>query len=161
VEALGSATVICTDKTGTLTAGEMTVTAMWVAGRELEISGSGYTPRGEVRADGVVIDAAGDPALMRALRAAALCNRATLAERNGEWAGSGDPTETPARVAQRPVSIRVAVLRCRSGTAPFSAGRRFMACFRDTGERARTRQGRSGDHLERCASMVTPEEIVH
>ncbi len=92
VETLGSATCICTDKTGTLTRNEMTVTRMWVWDRFLNLEGFGGGARFAV--DGRWLDPTEDPQVMALLRAAALCNNATVAEdEEGERETTGDPTE--------------------------------------------------------------------
>ncbi len=97
VETLGSTTVICSDKTGTLTRNEMTVTALHLAdGRELSVTGVGYDPAGTLVFDGREPDLANDPALLALLEAAALCNDARLSppgESAGGWQPIGDPTE--------------------------------------------------------------------
>ncbi|MFM8319735.1 MAG: cation-translocating P-type ATPase [Chloroflexota bacterium] len=98
VETLGSATIICSDKTGTLTQNEMTATRLWTAGRLFEITGSGYTPQGDFRVDGQTVDLKAHPAALTALWVAALNNDAGL-EESGEQAERktyrmvGDPTE--------------------------------------------------------------------
>ncbi|MFN9210871.1 MAG: cation-translocating P-type ATPase [Betaproteobacteria bacterium] len=91
VETLGSTSVICTDKTGTLTRDEMTVRAVYLDGRELEVTGAGYAPEGEFRHGDVAV--AEDPLLHRLLRAAALANDARLHQHEGRWRIHGDPTE--------------------------------------------------------------------
>src|SRR5690606_32435756 len=86
VESLGSVTVICTDKTGTLTAGEMTVTELWVAGRTYEVTGVGYRPEGAILVDGTPVDVGRDDALRDALRTGALANDADLVQdEEGGW----------------------------------------------------------------------------
>jgi potassium/sodium efflux P-type ATPase len=115
VETLGCTTVICTDKTGTLTQNEMTVRALWVGGRRLAVSGVGYAPDGQVRPEGggaepspSGLDAAKSEDLHQLLVAAALCNNARLVPPNGtgevtsassQWAILGDPTEAALKVA--------------------------------------------------------------
>ncbi len=104
VETLGSATVICSDKTGTLTQNEMTVTRLWVDGQFVEITGQGYIPKGEFRVDDKKIDLKDFPAVGSALWVGALNNDALLEESRNEAGETeyrmvGDPTEGSILVA--------------------------------------------------------------
>jgi Ca2+-transporting ATPase len=93
VETLGSTTVICSDKTGTLTKDEMTARRVFVAGQTLEVSGAGYEPHGQFTKDGAAVEATGPVADL--LRAAALASDAYIvrSEADGRWHVKGDPTE--------------------------------------------------------------------
>ncbi len=96
VETLGSVTVLATDKTGTLTQGRMAVRELWTPERVVAVSGDGDGPRGELVSAGRTLDAADTPDVVALLRAAALCNDATLvvpSRPGGRWEGLGDPTE--------------------------------------------------------------------
>ncbi|MDY7092176.1 MAG: HAD-IC family P-type ATPase [Acidobacteriota bacterium] len=130
VETLGSATVVCTDKTGTLTAGEMTVTRLVTAEDEVEITGAGYAAAGELQRNGQALeDPTTVPGLEEALCAAVLANRARV---DAEGVVHGDPTEAALLIAARKAGVDRADLLSifpETGELPFSSERMLMATF--------------------------------
>jgi cation-transporting P-type ATPase F len=128
VEALGSTTVICSDKTGTLTENAMTVRDLWADGQLYEITGHGYAPTGELRIDGVKVGAG--RTAEEALLAGLLCNDAALHHSHGEWQITGDPTEAALIVAAKKAGLddtTVTALFPRLDELPFDATRQTMA----------------------------------
>ena len=93
VETLGCATVICSDKTGTLTKNEMTVRAVWTSRDAFEVTGTGYDPAGEFQLTAGRADPAAHPDLLKALTVGVLCNNAQLKVEDGKASVFGDPTE--------------------------------------------------------------------
>ena len=92
-ETLGATTVICSDKTGTLTKGEMTVRRLLSSGRSIEVTGVGYEPRGEFHGSDALLNPKNDKDLSQLLTIGVLCNNAVLDEEDGVWHVMGDPTE--------------------------------------------------------------------
>jgi P-type Ca2+ transporter type 2C len=137
VETLGSATVIASDKTGTLTKNEMTVRVAVTASGRVNFTGSGYAPHGTVQAEG---GGAISPQLRfeleRALAAADRANNATVQEVDGRWTVQGDPTEAALLVAARKAGLSSEALDARLprvGEVPFSSERKLMSTVhRDT-----------------------------
>ncbi len=136
VETLGSTTVICSDKTGTLTQNQMTVTALHAAGSDYEVTGVGWAPRGEIRA------AEGGPApeanraLAELLAAGALCNDARVIETPDGFRVEGDPTEGALLVAARKAGLDPDALSRdmpRIDAIPFESARQYMATLHDAG----------------------------
>ncbi|MBT9519689.1 MAG: cation-transporting P-type ATPase [Dechloromonas sp.] len=128
VETLGSTTVICSDKTGTLTENAMTVRVLWCAGEGYAVGGHGYAPEGAITHDEMPADI--DGALREALIAGALCNDASLRHEHGQWKITGDPTEAALIVAARKGKLdehTLGKLFPRRDVLPFDATRQFMA----------------------------------
>ena len=139
VETLGSATVIASDKTGTLTKNEMTVRVAVTASGRVTFEGSGYSPEGFVRSDGGgPIEGALRVEIERALAVADRANNATVQQRDGRWTVQGDPTEGALLVAARKCGLSSADLDerlPRVGEVPFSSERKLMSTIhRDTGQ---------------------------
>jgi len=130
VETLGCTTIICTDKTGTLTQNEMTVRDLWVGGVRLTVTGTGYDPQGQiVQSDG---ECSKDD-LTQLLRVAALCNNSRLLPPNGEsprWSILGDPTEAALKVVARKSGMDLETeerLLPRLREIPFDSRRKRMS----------------------------------
>ncbi len=130
VETLGSVTVICSDKTGTLTRNEMTVKRVVCSGLDLNVSGVGYEPVGDFTVGERVIDASRHPSLSLALRAGVLCNDAQLREDTGLWQVVGDPTEGALLVVGQKSGFTQHIGSSewpRLDSIPFESEHRFMA----------------------------------
>ncbi|HMQ34432.1 MAG TPA: HAD-IC family P-type ATPase [Chloroflexaceae bacterium] len=135
VETLGSTTVICSDKTGTLTKDEMTARRIFVAGERVEVTNTGYEPAGAFLRDGAPVAPAGP--LAELLRAAALCSDARLVEREGRWRIRGDPTEGALVVVAAKAGLDKAALDAqapRLDETPFTAETRRMTTLHATPE---------------------------
>lgn len=140
VETLGSADVIASDKTGTLTRNEMTVRRVVTASGGVVLGGAGYAPEGEVTAeDGGAVEGALRIELMRALTAADRANNAALRESEpGRWTVSGDPTEGALIVAARKAGLEGEALEsrfARVAEVPFSSERKLMSTVHGDAER--------------------------
>lgn len=139
VEALGSVTVICSDKTGTLTSNEMTVQRVICGDHDIDVGGVGYAPVGDFSIDGRVLKPADHRALLDTLRAGALCNDAALHDADGAWTIAGDPTEAALLVAAAKAGLAYGVEQGRHprlGTVPFASENRIMGTLHsdpDTG----------------------------
>jgi Ca2+-transporting ATPase len=130
VETLGSTTVICSDKTGTLTENQMTVREVHADGRAYAVTGTGYDPAGELRLGDVAISMPEHPALAECLRAGVLCNEAELRHEDGKIAVHGDPTEAALLVAAQKGGIVPADLRREMtvlDSIPFNSENMFRA----------------------------------
>ena len=134
VETLGSTSVICSDKTGTLTRNEMTVTALWLPdGRVLQVTGAGYSPDGEVMDGARACDVANDPAMSRMIEAVTLCNDAELVRpdsSDSRWRALGDPTEAALLTLARKCGVEPDQTRnrfTRRAEIPFDSEFKMMA----------------------------------
>ena len=157
VETLGSATVIASDKTGTLTRNEMTVRSIVTASGRAEVTGIGYTPKGELKADGAVKEEA-----TRLLLAAALVNNSELVEKDGKWTIHGDPTEAGLVVAAEKAGLKQAELRAqlpRVSEVPFNSERKRMSTVHTaSGGTELFAKGAPGIILELCATELAGTE---
>src|SRR5208283_1776613 len=110
VQTLGSVTVICTDKTGTITKGEMTVNKLWVYDSVVDVSGLGYKPEGDFTIKGQLLEEGQTGSLEKLIEIAALCNGAKLdppSDRNRNWGVIGDPTDGALLVAALKSNVNV------------------------------------------------------
>ena len=164
VETLGCATVICSDKTGTLTKNEMMVRAAWAGGTRFEVTGDGYRPSGDFLVRGQAVRPLEDPGLTRALKSATLCSNAHLVDGGGKrrsglkkgapasvWSIQGDPTEGALIVAATKAGYRPDKLRQqmhRLLEIPFESERRRMSVI------SRTEEGETALHLKGAPDTV-------
>jgi Ca2+-transporting ATPase len=136
VETLGSTTVICSDKTGTLTENQMTVREIFAGGRLFELSGCGYDPAGAVSFGDATVPYGSEPALEECLRAGLLCNDAGLRHDDDRWSIHGDPTEAALIVAAMKGGLDcpgIAVALPRLDALPFESIRQYMATLHHDG----------------------------
>jgi P-type Ca2+ transporter type 2C len=159
VETLGCATVICSDKTGTLTKGEMTVRRIFGTGRVIEVSGSGYAPEGSLN------PASNDSSLNMLLRGGILCNDASLFEERGKWSIKGDPTEAALVVLAAKAGLGQEETRQqfpRIGEFPFSSDRKRMSTIHkmEDGQKRAFMKGAPEVILDRCTALQNGDEIV-
>ena len=167
VETLGSASVIASDKTGTLTRNEMTVRVVVTTSGRVTFGGTGYAPEGEVRRDGGgAIDGALRHELERALTAADRANNAVVQEHDGRWTVQGDPTEAALLVAARKAGLGADALGARLprvGEVPFSSERKMMSTMhRDTGRAGRVllfTKGAPDVLLARCTHELVGDDV--
>ena len=167
VETLGCATVICSDKTGTLTKNEMMVRAAWAGGTRFDVTGDGYRPSGDFLADGHAIRPLEEPALAQMLKTAAICSNAQLIQASGgkksllkkmaggasrgEWTVQGDPTEGALVVAATKAGYRPDKLQQwhqRLMEIPFESERRRMSVL------TRSEDGEAAVHLKGAPDTV-------
>jgi Ca2+-transporting ATPase len=160
VETLGATSVICTDKTSTLTVGQMTVCALYVAGQRYEVTGEGYGPGGEVRFEGKTAEAEHAAPLRELATILLACNSAHLVEEEGVWKAVGDPTEAALLAAGRKAGgdrERIERELPKQHEIPFDSGRKRSTTIRATSEgkfRAFI-NGAPDVLLEHCTSLYT------
>jgi cation-transporting ATPase F len=136
VETLGSATVICSDKTGTLTENQMTVEQIYAGGQIYRVSGTGYRTDGDILQDNQPVDLAQSPTLRACLQCGVLCNNASLAETAPVPCVEGDPTEGALLVVGHKVGLRRQDLETRQtrlDVIPFESEHQYMAVLYDFG----------------------------
>ncbi|MDO9611151.1 MAG: cation-transporting P-type ATPase [Serpentinimonas sp.] len=159
VETLGSTTVICSDKTGTLTRNEMTVQRLWAGGVGAEVSGVGYAPQGALSDQGQPL-AALPLALDELLRAGLLCNDSVLREEGDAWRIDGDPTEGALIVAARKAGLHEAAAAAahpRLDALPFESQHQYMATLHGGAQPVVYMKGAAEAVLARCDRAIDAE----
>jgi len=158
-ESLGAVTVICSDKTGTITKGEMTVRQVYVDGKLIDVTGVGYEPKGEFRQGENAVKPEGSLELL--LKIGALCNNASLRKKDqsNTWEIFGDPTEGALRVSAAKAGLDEEVLENaypRVGEVPFTSERKRMTTVHKTSdnETFAYRKGAPEIVLERCSHLL-------
>ncbi|MFH1019276.1 MAG: cation-transporting P-type ATPase [Pseudomonadota bacterium] len=160
VETLGSTTVICTDKTGTLTENQMTVQEIVAGGVSYTVGGTGYNPMLGRIDDPKAASGSTSPALLECLRAGLLCNDSQLVEEGGIWQVHGDPTEGALLTSARKGGLGPETVAAspRLDTVPFESEHQYMASLHEAGPGAATRRvylkGAVEAILARCTSQL-------
>jgi P-type Ca2+ transporter type 2C len=164
VETLGSTSVICTDKTGTLTVGEMTVRALYVAGQSYEVIGEGYGPDGEVHFEGKKAEPQHARPLLELATVILGCNNAHLILEEGTWKTVGDPTEGALLTAGAKAGgdrKRIEIELPKHCEIPFDSDRKRSTVIRTMpdGKLRAFINGAPGPLLDRCTHLYTREGV--
>ncbi|MEM8641471.1 MAG: cation-transporting P-type ATPase [Cyanobacteria bacterium P01_G01_bin.54] len=162
VEALGSATVICSDKTGTLTENQMTVQVIYAGGQRYRVSGGGYSPKGEITQAGDPARQGPDvvefsPTLRHCLTAGILCNDSQLQQTGTDWSVVGDPTEGALIAVAEKAGLSQAGLMVatpRLDAIPFESEYKYMATLQNAAPRLIYVKGSVEALLQRCTQML-------
>jgi len=160
VETLGCTSVVCSDKTGTMTKGEMTVQRIYVNDKALKVTGVGYEPQGEFLFEDEKLDPTKEKELYTLLKAATLCNDAKLEKEEGKWIVKGDPTEGALVVAAAKAGLwkeEIEKEEPRINEIPFSSERKRMSTIHDLsrGDKIVYMKGAPEIVLERCTKIYT------
>jgi Ca2+-transporting ATPase len=158
VETLGCTSIICSDKTGTMTKGEMTVERIYVNGKTVKVKGVGYEPQGEFFFEDQKLDPAKEKELHLLLKAATLCNDSKLEKTEGRWTVKGDPTEGALVVAAAKAGLwkeEIEKKEPRINEIPFSSERKLMSTIHELsdGDKIAYMKGAPEIVLERCTKV--------
>jgi len=162
VETLGSTTVICSDKTGTLTQNQMTVRHVVVGDHVYEVGGNGYEPSGDLLLGGQRLTPGEAPGLSECLLAGLVCNDSALVQKEGRWDAQGDPTEVALIVAARKAGLEGDAVKTRLprvDAIPFESQHQFMATLHNDAQGERKLvylKGAVEVVLERCNVAFNP-----
>jgi P-type Ca2+ transporter type 2C len=163
VETLGSCSVICSDKTGTMTKGEMTVRSIYVSGQTIKVTGIGYAPEGEFQVNDKKVTP--DESLKTLLKAAVLCNDSGLEQdsKTSKWIVKGDPTEGALVVAAEKAGMRkeeLDIAEPRIFEVPFSSERKRMTTIHTvTGKRIAYMKGAPEMVIDRCSKIIIDGKV--
>ncbi|MCU0545532.1 MAG: HAD-IC family P-type ATPase [Oscillatoriaceae cyanobacterium Prado104] len=161
VETLGGATVICSDKTGTLTENQMTVQEIYAGSTSYSVTGNGYSPEGEIQLNQLPIAVANAPTLQECLQAGMLCNDSHLEFKDDSWIVVGDPTEGALIAAAKKADLSHPVLEKsmpRLDSIPFESQFQYMATLHRTPNgKILYVKGSVESILTRCSSSLDVE----
>lgn len=164
VETLGSTSVICSDKTGTMTKGEMTVSRIYVDDRFVDVSGVGYEPKGSFSVEGKPIDPKKSDSLYQLLKVAFLCNDSKLHQESEKWIVTGDTTEGALMVVAAKAGITESTLKHkRINEIPFTSERKRMTTVHalpETENKLVAIKGAPETVLERCKMIVKEGKVL-
>ena len=136
VETLGSTTIICSDKTGTITENQMTVSEIYAGGKFFELTGTGFEPTGEIKHNQVNINLEEHQTLKECLITGLLCNDSDLIQKENQWETKGDPTEVALITAARKANLKQTLAESfyRIDAIPFESHLQFMATLNNNGD---------------------------
>ncbi|SDD98757.1 Ca2+-transporting ATPase [Paenibacillus sp. UNCCL117] len=175
VETLGCASVICSDKTGTLTQNKMAVTHLWVGGQMMEVTGDGYEPEGVIVKEGKPVDLRNNQMLRRLLQVSVLCNNASLHQEKQEskkkdadgadvWTIKGDPTEGALVVLGAKAGLTQSSLESlyrRTLELPFDSDRKRMSVIVEhQGGRMACTKGAPDLLIQQCAYVLWDDRVI-
>jgi magnesium-transporting ATPase (P-type) len=164
VETLGSTTVICSDKTGTLTKNEMTVQLVYDGEHTYEITGSGYEPKGEILHEKMPVEPHELDTLLHVFRIGLLCNESDIYEEQGQLRVDGDPTEGALIVSAIKAGLNPETERehyPRLGIIPFESERGYMATLHEyQGKKIIFAKGAAEKLLDMCTACLISEHLI-